>query len=100
LVHRLRSRLQCRGGADQPAAKFGKLEPNCLLLLNSIKSSNEQNYPAFWPDGRRAVKYGPVFTVEPVSQSHYPNIKSWIFRINKKVSICLVLLSVRQVAHN
>jgi len=56
---------------------------SAVVVLTSPPPSS--NYPAFWPDGRRAVKYGPVFTVEPVSQSHYPNIKSWIFRINKKI---------------
>uniref|UniRef100_A0A336K031 CSON011467 protein n=2 Tax=Culicoides sonorensis TaxID=179676 RepID=A0A336K031_CULSO len=45
---------------------------------------NSQQYPAFWPD-RQSKKYGPVFTVEPISHSHFTNIKTWIFKINKKV---------------
>ncbi|XP_059351234.1 receptor-type tyrosine-protein phosphatase mu-like isoform X1 [Daphnia carinata] len=52
-----------------------------VVLTNPPPSSS---FPAFWPDGRRSVKYGPVFTVDHVSHNHYPNIKSWIFRINKK----------------
>lgn len=33
----------------------------------------------------KKTKYGPVFTIENVSSAHYPKIKTWIFRINKKV---------------
>ncbi|XP_058177653.1 receptor-type tyrosine-protein phosphatase kappa [Anopheles ziemanni] len=46
---------------------------------------NSQQYPAFWPEGRHSKKYGPVFTIDHISHQHYSNIKSWIFRINKKV---------------
>lgn len=42
-------------------------------------------YPSFWPDSSRSRKYGNVFTVEHMSNHHYPNIKTWIFRISKKV---------------
>ena len=45
-----------------------------------------QAYPSFWPENTRSKKYGQVFTVEHVSHSHSPNIRSWIFRINKKVT--------------
>ncbi|XP_046442624.1 receptor-type tyrosine-protein phosphatase mu-like isoform X2 [Daphnia pulex] len=55
---------------------------SAVVVLTSPPPSS--SYPAFWPDGRRSVKYGPVFTVDHVSHNHYPNIKSWIFRINKK----------------
>ncbi|XP_046442634.1 receptor-type tyrosine-protein phosphatase mu-like isoform X3 [Daphnia pulex] len=56
---------------------------SAVVVLTSPPPSS--SYPAFWPDGRRSVKYGPVFTVDHVSHNHYPNIKSWIFRINKKI---------------
>ncbi|XP_071454736.1 receptor-type tyrosine-protein phosphatase kappa [Hetaerina americana] len=46
---------------------------------------NSQPYPPFWPEGRHSKKYGPVFTIDHVSHNHYPNIRSWIFRINKKI---------------
>uniref|UniRef100_A0A182QTG8 Protein-tyrosine-phosphatase n=1 Tax=Anopheles farauti TaxID=69004 RepID=A0A182QTG8_9DIPT len=46
---------------------------------------NSQQYPAFWPEGRHSKKYGPVFTIDHISHQHYSNIKSWVFRINKKV---------------
>ncbi|KAL1377780.1 hypothetical protein pipiens_016023 [Culex pipiens pipiens] len=44
-----------------------------------------QQYPSCWPEGRHSKKYGPVFTIDHISHNHYANIKSWIFRINKKV---------------
>lgn len=46
---------------------------------------SQQTYPAFWPEGRHSKKYGPVFTIDHISHNHYANIKTWIFRINKKV---------------
>ncbi|XP_062547580.1 receptor-type tyrosine-protein phosphatase kappa isoform X2 [Armigeres subalbatus] len=46
---------------------------------------NSQQYPSCWPEGRHSKKYGPVFTIDHISHNHYANIKSWIFRINKKV---------------
>lgn len=57
---------------------------SAVVVLTNPPVGNSA-YPAFWPDGRRSVKYGPVFTVDHVSHNHYPNIKSWIFRINKKI---------------
>jgi len=42
-------------------------------------------YPSFWPDSTRSKKYGQVFTVEHVSHKHYPNIRTWVFRISKKI---------------
>ena len=44
-----------------------------------------QSFPHFWPESTRSKKYGAVFTVEHISHQHYQNIKSWIFKINKKV---------------
>lgn len=45
----------------------------------------QQQYPPFWPEGRHSKKYGPVFTIDHISHNHYSNIKTWLFRINKKV---------------
>ncbi|ODM95357.1 Receptor-type tyrosine-protein phosphatase kappa, partial [Orchesella cincta] len=43
------------------------------------------HYPSFWPEGKKSIKYGPVFTIDPLASNVYPNIKTWIFRINKKI---------------
>ncbi|KAL3186491.1 hypothetical protein MRX96_027529 [Rhipicephalus microplus] len=56
---------------------------------NSLNSTTQlfcAAYPSFWPtEKEKRKKYGPVFTVDVVSYNHYPKIKTWIFRINKKV---------------
>lgn len=54
-----------------------------VVLCHPPHSS--QPFPPFWPEGRHSKKYGPVFTIDHVSHNHYPNIRSWIFRINKKI---------------
>ncbi|OQR75318.1 receptor-type tyrosine-protein phosphatase kappa-like [Tropilaelaps mercedesae] len=57
---------------------------NAVVILCDPPPSH--TFPAFWPTERdKRMKYGPVFTVDVVSYSHYQKIKSWIFRINKKV---------------
>ncbi|EEC05025.1 tyrosine phosphatase epsilon, putative, partial [Ixodes scapularis] len=57
---------------------------NSVIVLCSPPASNA--YPSFWPtEKEKRKKYGPVFTVDVVSYNHYPKIKTWIFRINKKV---------------
>ncbi|CAN8003799.1 unnamed protein product, partial [Ixodes hexagonus] len=57
---------------------------NSVIVLCSPPPSNA--YPSFWPtEKEKRKKYGPVFTVDVVSYNHYPKIKTWIFRINKKV---------------
>ncbi|KAH0818245.1 hypothetical protein GEV33_004546 [Tenebrio molitor] len=45
----------------------------------------QQQFPPFWPEGRTPKKYGPVFTIDHISHNHYTNIKTWVFRINKKI---------------
>ncbi|KAJ8967654.1 hypothetical protein NQ317_011593 [Molorchus minor] len=45
----------------------------------------DQQFPAFWPEGRASKKYGPVFTIDHISHNHYPSIRTWVFRINKKI---------------
>ena len=55
------------------------------VKLNSCITLYFQVYPSFWPDSTRSKKYGQVFTVEHVSHKHYPNIRTWVFRISKKV---------------
>ncbi|MPC16312.1 Receptor-type tyrosine-protein phosphatase U [Portunus trituberculatus] len=42
-------------------------------------------YPPFWPEKSKSVKYGPVFTIDHVSHQHYQNIRSWVFKITKKI---------------
>lgn len=57
---------------------------NSVIVLCNPPPSNA--YPSFWPtEKEKRKKYGPVFTVDVVSYNHYPKIKTWIFRINKKV---------------
>ena len=51
----------------------------------SVISSHFQTFPSFWPEQQRSKKYGQVFTVEHQSHAHTPNIRSWVFKINKKV---------------
>lgn len=59
-------------------------ECNSVIVLGEPPLAN--GYPIFWPlDKHKKIKYGPVFTVEMVSSAHYPKIKTWIFRMNKKV---------------
>ncbi|XP_023215946.1 receptor-type tyrosine-protein phosphatase mu-like isoform X2 [Centruroides sculpturatus] len=59
-------------------------ECNSVIVLCSPVPCNA--FPPFWPTEReKRKKYGPVFTVELVSYNHYPNIKTWIFKILKKI---------------
>ncbi|XP_026473499.1 receptor-type tyrosine-protein phosphatase kappa isoform X1 [Ctenocephalides felis] len=55
------------------------------VVILCLPPKNSQQYPSFWPDGRHSKKYGPVFTIDHISHNHYSNIKSWVFRINKKI---------------
>lgn len=67
-------------------------ECNSVVILCNPPAS--QMYPSFLPTEReRKKKFGPVFTVEMLSHCHYPNIKSWIFRIHKKVVSLTELMS-------
>uniref|UniRef100_T1ITA2 Protein-tyrosine-phosphatase n=1 Tax=Strigamia maritima TaxID=126957 RepID=T1ITA2_STRMM len=69
--------------------------PSTVVIPTDEKNNVEKNekekidphkqYPSFWPENGKTVKYGPIFTVESVSSNHYPNVRTWIFRINKKV---------------
>ncbi|XP_022836440.1 receptor-type tyrosine-protein phosphatase mu-like, partial [Spodoptera litura] len=54
------------------------------VVVLCVPPKNSQQFPPFWPEGRHSKKYGPVFTIDHVSHNHYTNIKTWIFRINKK----------------
>lgn len=45
----------------------------------------QETYPPFWPEQTKSVKYGPVFTIDHLSHQHYQNIRSWSFRINRKI---------------
>lgn len=65
-----------------------------ILLANPAESST---YPSFLPTEKELRrKFGPVFSAEMVSYTHYPNIKSWIYSISKKiVSLTEVIAGVK-----
>jgi protein tyrosine phosphatase len=58
---------------------------SAVVVLCNPTSTVANVYPSFWPDSTRSKKYGQVFTVEHVSHKHYPNIRTWVFKINKKI---------------
>lgn len=70
-------------------------ECNSVIILGEPPVT--QGYPIFWPlDKHKKQKYGPVFTVEMVSSAHYPKIRTWIYKINKKiVSLTEVMAGVK-----
>uniref|UniRef100_A0A6A7GA86 Receptor-type tyrosine-protein phosphatase kappa-like isoform X2 n=1 Tax=Hirondellea gigas TaxID=1518452 RepID=A0A6A7GA86_9CRUS len=54
------------------------------------------NYPSFWPEKQTSLKYGPVFTLEHQAHEHYDNIRTWIFRLSKKiVSLTEVMAGIK-----
>lgn len=55
------------------------------VVVLCLPPKDSQQYPPFWPEGRHSKKYGPVFTIDHISHNHYSNIKTWLFRINKKI---------------
>ncbi|XP_058795525.1 receptor-type tyrosine-protein phosphatase kappa isoform X4 [Phymastichus coffea] len=55
------------------------------VVVLCVPPTGSANYPSFWPDSRHTKKYGPVFTIDHISHNHYTNIKTWVFRINKKI---------------
>ncbi|KAH1006364.1 hypothetical protein HUJ05_007105 [Dendroctonus ponderosae] len=55
------------------------------VVVLCVPPHNSQQFPSFWPEGRAPKKYGPVFTIDHISHNHYSKIKTWVFRINKKV---------------
>ncbi|KAJ0174240.1 hypothetical protein K1T71_010386 [Dendrolimus kikuchii] len=66
------------------------------VVVLCVPPKNSQQFPPFWPEGRHPKKYGPVFTIDHVSHNHYTNIKTWIFRINKKIiSLTEVMAGVK-----
>ncbi|KAF0311665.1 Receptor-type tyrosine-protein phosphatase kappa [Amphibalanus amphitrite] len=58
---------------------------DCAAVVVLCNPDASPNFPPFWPETTRSRRYGTVFTVEHISHQHYQNIKSWIFRINKKI---------------
>jgi len=58
---------------------------SAVVVLCNPPAGVANSYPSFWPENQKSKKYGQVFTVEYVSHNHYPNIRSWIFKINKKI---------------
>ncbi|XP_076054228.1 receptor-type tyrosine-protein phosphatase kappa-like isoform X3 [Oratosquilla oratoria] len=57
---------------------------DCSALVVLCDPINSVNYPPFWPEKEKSLKYGPVFTIDHVSHQHYQNIRSWVFRMQKK----------------
>ncbi|XP_018368860.1 PREDICTED: receptor-type tyrosine-protein phosphatase kappa [Trachymyrmex cornetzi] len=55
------------------------------VVVLCVPPQGSTNFPSFWPEGRHSKKYGPVFTIDHISHNHYTNIKTWVFRINKKI---------------
>ncbi|KAK0094149.1 hypothetical protein PV326_011718 [Microctonus aethiopoides] len=55
------------------------------VVILCVPPATSTNFPSFWPEGRHSKKYGPVFTIDHISHNHYTNIKTWVFRINKKI---------------
>jgi len=58
---------------------------SAVVVLCNPSPGVSNSYPSFWPENQKSKKYGQVFTVEYVSHNHYPNIRSWIFKIHKKI---------------
>ncbi|UYV85070.1 hypothetical protein LAZ67_X004457 [Cordylochernes scorpioides] len=59
-------------------------ECNSVVVLCNPPQTN--NYPGFWPtEGEKLRRYGPVFTVELMSTRCYPNIRTYIFKVSKRV---------------
>lgn len=75
-------------------AAITRVENFSPILTFSIVPNCQQQYPPFWPEGRHSKKYGPVFTIDHISHNHYSNIKTWLFRINKKVRILARIFSL------
>ncbi|KAK7072438.1 hypothetical protein SK128_004216 [Halocaridina rubra] len=58
---------------------------DCSAVVVLCNPANSSNYPPFWPDRAKSMKYGPVFTIDHLSHQHYQNIRSWMFKISKKI---------------
>ncbi|XP_059482652.1 receptor-type tyrosine-protein phosphatase kappa [Neocloeon triangulifer] len=78
-------------------------ECSAVVVLCVPDPGLQNTFPSFWPEGRpgHSKKYGPVFTIDHVSHQHYTNIKSWLFRINKKiVSLTELMAGVKAPPRN
>ncbi|KAG0703005.1 Receptor-type tyrosine-protein phosphatase U [Chionoecetes opilio] len=58
---------------------------DCAAVVVLCNPPNTVAYPPFWPEKQKSMKYGPVFTIDHVSHQHYQNIRSWVFKITKKI---------------
>ncbi|ROT66726.1 hypothetical protein C7M84_015219 [Penaeus vannamei] len=58
---------------------------DCSAVVVLCDPTNAVNYPPFWPEKQKSMKYGPVFTIDHISHQHYQNIRSWVFKISKKI---------------
>ncbi|CAG0914746.1 unnamed protein product, partial [Notodromas monacha] len=54
-------------------------------LFESLLYQISREYSHWCRKSSRSRKYGNVFTLDMISKQDYPNIRSWIFRINKKI---------------
>ncbi|GIX81756.1 receptor-type tyrosine-protein phosphatase U [Caerostris darwini] len=67
---------------------------DCNSVVVLCEHPPSSSYPQFYPSEKeKSRKFGPVFTIETVSYSALPNIKSWIFKIIKKVVSLTELMS-------
>ncbi|XP_057669092.1 receptor-type tyrosine-protein phosphatase kappa isoform X1 [Diorhabda carinulata] len=55
------------------------------VVILCVPPQHSQQFPTFWPEYKTSKKYGPVFTIDYVSHNHYPNIRTFVFQINKKI---------------
>ncbi|XP_042204541.1 receptor-type tyrosine-protein phosphatase kappa-like isoform X3 [Homarus americanus] len=60
-------------------------EVTSVVVLCNPSPLEASHYPPFWPDKQKSMKYGPVFTIDHTSHQHYQNIRSWVFKISKKI---------------
>jgi len=58
---------------------------DCCAIVVLCNPSISTTYPSFWPEKQPSAKYGPVFTCEYLSHKYYDNIRSWVFRLHKKI---------------
>lgn len=73
---------------------------DCNSVIFLANPGESTTYPSFLPTEKELRrKFGPVFSVEMVSYTHYPNVKTWIYTINKKiVSLTEVIAGVKSEA--
>lgn len=73
---------------------------DCNSVIFLANPGESTTYPSFLPTEKELRrKFGQVFSVEMVSYTHYPNVKTWIYTINKKIlSLTEVIAGVKSEA--